>query len=113
MKKLYTLSFILQASLSFEQAFTATYDFSLVTTTSGQTNPSPVPVVAGLTFESFVAVNPSATNITGAGRSSFVDQPLGAVASDNVYANHTGVIGLGTYFQVAITLKAGTSLDLS
>ena len=89
MKKFYTLSFILLASLSSGQAFTATYDFSLVTTTSWQTDPFPVPVVAGLTFESFVAVNPSATNITGAGRSSFVDQPLGAVASDNVYINHT------------------------
>jgi hypothetical protein len=113
MKKLYTLSFILLASLSFGQVFNATYDFSLVTTTSGQTDPSPVPTAPGLTFGSFVAVNPSATNTTGAGRFSFIDQPLGAVASDNVYANHTGVIGLGTYFQVVVTPLAGTTLDLT
>lgn len=101
------------ASLSFGQPFTATYDFASVTNLSGKTDPSPVPVVEGLTFESFVAVNPTATNSTGAGRFSFIDQPLGAVAGNDVYASHTGAIGLGTYFEVVVTPSAGKKLDLS
>ena len=113
MKKLYTLLFIVATSLTFGQAFTATYDFAGVTTTSGLTDPSAVPTAAGATFGSFTAVNATATNSTGAGRFSFDNQPIGAVASSDVYTAHTGAIDLNTYFTVTITPTAGNSLTLT
>ncbi len=116
MKKLYTLLFIALTSVSFAQGpFTGTYDFALVTTTSGATDPSPVPNVAGLTFGSFTAVNTTTppTNSAGAGRFAFANQPLGAANGDNVFANYTGVLDQNIYYQVTITPLAGTTYDLT
>ena len=116
MKKLYTLLFIALTSASFAQGpFTGTYDFALVTTTSGATDPSPVPNVAGLTFGSFTAVNTTTppTNSNAGTRFSFVNQPLGATANDNVYANLTGSLDANIYFQVTITPLAGTTYNLT
>lgn len=116
MKKLYTLSFILLASLSFGQAFTATYDFASIpaSSTNGLTDPTPPPTVAGLTFNSFKALNSDTTiSSTGAGRFSFINQPIGAVASSNVYADHTGSLDANTYFTFTITPLPGTIFDLS
>jgi hypothetical protein len=116
MKKLYTLLFIALTSVSFAQGpFTGTYDFALVTATSGATDPSPVPSVAGLTFGSFTAVNTTTppTNSNAATRFSFVNQPLGATASDNVYANLAGSLDANIYFQVTITPLPGTTYNLT
>jgi hypothetical protein len=116
MKKLYTLLFIALTSVSFAQGpFTGTYDFALVTTTSGATDPSTVPSVAGLTFGSFTAVNTTTppTNSAGAGRFAFANQPLGAANGDNVFANYTGVLDQNIYYQVTITPLAGTTYDLT
>ncbi len=106
MKKFYTLSFILLVSLSFGQAFTATYDFASIpaSSTNGLTDPTPPPTVTGLTFNSFRALNSdSALSSTGAGRFSFVNQPTGAVAGSNAYADHTGSLDANTYFTFTIT----------
>jgi hypothetical protein len=117
MKKLYFLITILATSLSFGQAFTATYDFaSVVSGAGGMTDPTPVPTVTGITFGSFTAANPDTSlslNSTGAGRFSFDHQPLGATNADNVYANLTGAIDLGTYYQVTITPNTNFSINLS
>lgn len=116
MKKFYTLSFILLVSLSFGQAFTATYDFASIpaNSTNGLTDPTPPPTVTGLTFNTFRALNSDNTlNSTGAGRFSYINQPTGAVASSDVYANHTGVLSTSTYFTFTITPTPGTVFDLT
>lgn len=113
MKKIQTLSFILLASVSFGQAFTATYDFASVTSTSGLTDPSPVPIVTGLSFGKFAAVNPTATNSSGAGRLGISNQPLGATNAIDTYSSFTGAIDLGIYFEVTITPEIGYTMDLS
>lgn len=115
MKKLYTLLFISLASISFAQVFTATYDFANVTATSGATDTTPVPTVAGLTFGNFTAVNTTTppTNSASTGRFAFANQPLGAANGDNVYANYTGALSSTTYYQVTITPTAGTAFNLT
>lgn len=115
MKKLYTLFFISLASISFAQVFTATYDFAGVTATSGATDPSPVPTVAGLTFGNFSAVNTTfpPTNSASTGRFAFANQPLGAANGDNVFANFTGALSTSTYYQVTITPTSGTAYNLT
>ena len=116
MKKLYTLLLITISGLSFGQGpFTATYDFASVTTTSGAIDPTPAPVVSGLTLGSFSAVNTTTppTNSAGAGRFAFANQPLGATNGDNVFANYTGVLDQNIYYQVTITPLAGTTYDLT
>ena len=113
MKKLYILSFVLLTSLSFGQAFTGTYDFAGVTNSTGLIDPSPVPTATGVTFGSFIAVNPVATNSTGGGRFSIDNQPLGATHGDNVYANLTGALDPAIYFEVTLTPQSGNNLTLS
>ncbi len=115
MKKLYTLLFVALTGISFGQTFTATYNFANVTTTSGVTDPTPVPTAAGMTFGSFTAVNgvTAPTNSTAASRFSFANQPLGATANDNVYANLTGALDATIYFEVTVTPNAGTTYDLT
>jgi hypothetical protein len=115
MKKLYTLLFISFASISFAQVFTATYDFAGVTGTSGATDPTPVPTVAGLTFGNFTAVNTvfPPTNSAASVRFAFANQPLGAAQGDNVYANYTGALSPTTYYRVTITPTSGTAYNLT
>jgi Secretion system C-terminal sorting domain len=113
MKKIYTLSLLLAFGLSFGQAFTGTYPFSNVTSTSGLIDPTPVPVVTGLTFGAFSAKNPVAINPNAGSRFSFDNQPTGATANDNVYANLTGSLDPNTYFEVTITPNTGTTYSLT
>ena len=113
MKKIYTLSLLLACTLTFGQVFTGTYAFGSVTTTSGLTDPTPVPTAAGMTFGSFTSVNPVATNSTAASRFSFDNQVIGATNADNVYTNLTASIDLANYTQVTVTPNAGTTYDLT
>jgi Secretion system C-terminal sorting domain len=111
MKKIYILSLLLACSLSFGQAFTATYDFALVTAASGLIDPSVVPTAPGIVMGSFSAVNPTSLNSTAGGRFSIANQPLGATNADD--ATFTGAIDTGIYFQVTLTPNAGTTFNLS
>jgi hypothetical protein len=115
MKKLYTLLFLAVVSMSFGQAFTATYDFAGASTTSGLTDPSPVPTATGVTFGSFHVVNPNlgvgVMGSSGAGRFSFPNQPLGATNGNDDYFANTGSIDLGVYYEVVLT--PSTQLNLS
>ena len=94
------------------QPFTATYDFGLVTTASGTTDPTAVPTATGLTFGSFSAVgtpaNPNATV-----RFSFTDWATGGVNGNDTYSAHTGVVNTAEYYSVTITPQAGYALNLS
>jgi len=109
MKKLYTLALLALTTVSFGQAFTATYDFAGITaaSTQGLTDPTPVPTAAGVTFGSFHVVNPNlaptVTGSSGAGRFSFPNQPLGATNAVDTYASLTGTLSTAVYYEVVLT----------
>lgn len=112
MKKLYAFGLsILASTFSFGQAFTATYDFASVTSTSGLTDPTLVPTATGMTFGSFTAVNPISTNPNSGGRFSFINQPTGAT-DGAAFSALTGSPDAGTYFQVTLTPNSGIAYNL-
>ncbi len=115
MKALYSFIFIVAASISNGQPFTATYDFADVTTSSGAIDPTPVPTVPGLTMGNFVAINTvnGTTNSAAAGRFAFTRQPLGATDGETNYANLTGNIHSGIYYEVTLTPLAGYALNVT
>lgn len=100
------------ATTAFAQPFSSTYDFSLVTTSSGLTDPTTPPTATGLTFGSFTAVgylgNPNATV-----RFSFTNNILGGINGDNNFANFTGSLDLTKYYEVTLTPLAGYTLDVN
>lgn len=113
MRKIYSSLFtVFAVSMSFGQSFTGTYNFAGVTTTSGLTDPTPVPTATGVTFGSFSASNPVALNPGAAGRFVFDNQPLGA-ANGATYPALTGSVSPTTYCQVILTPQSGYSVDLT
>ncbi|MDB5192656.1 MAG: hypothetical protein JWQ96_2219, partial [Segetibacter sp.] len=100
---------------SYSQSFTATYEFTNANTTSGRTDPTPVPTAAGLTFGSFTAVAPAGNpNVLGnnpnaTGRFSFVGWPTGATNGSNTF---TGSINTGQYYEVTITPQTYYTVNL-
>ena len=116
MKKLYfSLLAVLLSTGAFAQAFTGTYDFAGVTNSTGPIDPTPVPVVTGVTFGSFSAVNTTTppTNSAASGRFAFANQPLGATNNNNDYSALTGSVDLGIYYEVTLTPQTGYSVDLN
>ena len=115
MKKLLFLSvpLIIAASIegSFGQAFTGTYDFSALTTTSGQTDPTTPPSATGVTFGSFTSAglspNPNANS-----RFSYTTNALGGVNASDNFALFTGSLNPSKYFEVTLSPGAGINLDL-
>ena len=92
--------------------FTATYDFAAVTTTSGTTDPTPVPTVANLTLGSFTAVGASA-NPNATVRFSFTGWPTGGVNANDNYAAQTGAVNPGEYYSVTLAPQPGFALNLT
>lgn len=94
------------------QVFSSTYDFSLVTATSGLTDPTTPPTAPGLTFGSFSAVgyvgNPNASV-----RFSFQTNALGGVNGVNDFSLFTGSLDTAKYFEVTLTPVLGYALDLN
>jgi hypothetical protein len=94
------------------QQFSATYNFSGVNTTSGRTDPTPVPVAEGLVFSSFQAIGeapaPSA-NPNAGGRFSFTGWPAGATNGTDVF---TGTINTGQYYQVTVSPQLNYRMSL-
>ena len=95
------------------QAFTGTYTFASVTTTSGTTDPTPPPTATGLTFGSFTAVGTNSPNPNANGRFSFVNWPTGATNANDNYSSLTGSLDPNEYYEVTLTPAAGYSIDLS
>ena len=103
-------NFLLKASMvvfaavcsinSSAQSFTATYDFSAVTATSGRTDLTTPPVATGINFTAFFATSNLSTNSSGAGRFSFTGWPVGAANGSDVF---TGNIDLTKYYEVTLT----------
>jgi hypothetical protein len=95
------------------QPFSALYPFTNVGTGTGRTDPTPSPVVPGITFGSFVAVAPAdsflSINPNAAGRFSFTGWPRGATAGSDIFA---GTIDPGSYYQVTITPQVNTLVTI-
>lgn len=115
MKKIYTISFVLASLFSFGQNFTATYDFAGIPAgaQNGLIDPTPPPIVTGLAFGIFTAINSDASQNSSSGRFAYSTQPLGGVNSSDIYINHTGTLDPNTYFTFTITPTAGTVFSLS
>jgi hypothetical protein len=91
--------------------FAANYTFDSVKTTSGLTDPSPLPVVPGLTFGAFTAVGAGAPslNSTAPFRFSLTDWTLGATNGSDVFPQEDTTT---KYFEVTITPNPGKTLNL-
>ena len=106
-----TLAIGMVASTMSAQPFSSTYDFSLVTASTGLTDPTPTPTAPGVTFGSFSAIgyvgNPNAS-----GRFSFTTNGLGSVNGSDDFSTFTGNLDLTKYFEVTLTPQVSFSLDL-
>jgi hypothetical protein len=107
-KLLLLLTFFVSA-LSWGQAFTATYTFESVTTTSGTTDPTTPPTATGVTFGSFSA-NGTPANPNAPERFSFIDWNTGATNGNNTF---TGSINTSKYYEVTIAPASGYTLDIN
>lgn len=112
-KKLLSIACLFSGLLLNAQSFTSTYSFSLVTTSSGTTDPTPVPTATGLTFGSFSAVGTPSSNPNAGGRFSFVGWPLGATNSATTVTTMTGSINPNQYYEVTLTPAANYTVSLS
>jgi hypothetical protein len=77
----------------------------------GTTDPTPPPVVAGLTFSSFISAGTDA-NPNAGGRFSFQSQPLGASNGVDDFSQFTGSLSLTAYFEVSITPVSTIEMQL-
>ena len=100
------------------QPFSVTYTFANTNNTApgtGRTDPTPVPVVSGLSFGSFTAQAPAGNpfNLSAgpnaSGRFSFTGWPTGATAGSDVF---TGTISTDQYYEVTITPQVNIRLTL-
>lgn len=91
--------------------FAATYTFDSVKTTSGLTDPSPVPTASGATFGSFSATGTS-TNPSASFRFAFSTWSRGATDGSDVFFSPQ-VDTTSKYYQVTITPDVAKLIDLS
>lgn len=91
-------------------SFAATYSFDLVTSTSGTTDPTPVPTANGVTFGSFSAVGTGTSSSAGF-RFSFTGWTLGATTGSDVFTAVSD--STDRYYEVTITPNPGSSVNLS
>lgn len=92
----------------------ASYKFSNVTTGSGTTDPTPVPVNTGTTFESPKAVGVSPNSSENASFSfSKWDNGGDTINHDTTYSALKGSINTGKYYEITLTPKYKNSLTLT
>lgn len=111
-KKLLLPCLLFSSFSIFSQAFTASYPFSAVTSSSGVNDPTPPPTATGVTFGSFSAVGVGA-NSTGAARFSFDTWGTGATNGVDTYSTMTGSLSVNKYYNVTITPMAGYAVSLT
>ncbi len=93
-------------------AFSAVFDFAEVTTQSGSTDPTALPIAEGLSFSAFkaVGVGGSSGNPSATGRFSFTGWPLGSTSGSDVF---TGSADMEKYYELTITPGQGKKFDIS
>lgn len=112
-KQLLSAGLLLLSFSVFSQAFNALYPFSMVTNSTGATDPTPSPTATGVSFSAFTAVGLSPNSSAG-GRFSFTSWGSGQ-ATDGVdtYSTMTGAIDLTKYYEVIITPTVGYGVTLT
>ncbi len=87
------------------------YAFDSVKTTSGTTDPSPLPTATGVTLGSFMAFGTPANSLAAA-RFDFADWATGSTGGtgDTLYPLMTGVINTAEYYEVTLTPQSGYSI---
>lgn len=103
---------MLSAAVSIAQNFTAVYDFTDVTNSSGLTDPTAAPMAPGVAFGSFSATGTSANSNAGS-RFSFTSWPAGATTGDDTYSSLTGTVNTSEYYGVTVGPENGYTLDLT
>lgn len=91
--------------------FNVRYDFESVTTQSGTTDPTPVPTVPGVVFGSFRAVGYTG-NPNAAAKFSWRANELGGIDGDDNFADFTGHLNAGKYFEVTLAPQGTATLSL-
>jgi len=97
--------------LQAQSSFTATYAFGSVTTSSGTIDPTPPPAVTGVTFGSFSAVGYTG-NPNASGRFSWTSSEIGGINGDDNFADFTGSLNAGKYYEVTLSPIAGYALNI-
>ena len=100
---------LLVSGLGRVQAFTATFDFSSVTMTSGTTNSTPAPTAANIIFGSFSPINVG-VNSAAEARFTFPRWPLGFINSSDVFK---GSINTIQYNEITLFPSVVYNLDLN
>ena len=90
----------------------ANYKFDDVTTTSGTTDPTAVPVIPGVTLSSMTA-NGVGANSSANGEFSFDGWPTGAPDGATNYASLTGTINTSKYYEFKVTPDVTNSMSLT
>jgi hypothetical protein len=91
------------------KVFSAVYIFSGVTTSSGNTDPTAVPIADSAKFGSFVAIGVS-SNSSATARFSFTGWPTGAISGSNTF---TGSLSATQYYEVTLAPSSGYKLDIT
>ena len=110
MKKL--ILFVTTITLSVSGFSQLLYTFDSVKTTSGTTDPTPVPVGGpGVTCGSFTAVGTPANSLA-AMRFAFANWPLGSTggATDTLFSGMTEAISTSEYYEVTLTPGVGYTI---
>jgi hypothetical protein len=111
MKHLLSASLIFLGLNVFSQSFSAMYDFSSVSSSTaantGTTDPTPPPIVPGITFGAFTAVG-TGTTAQASGAFTFSGWDNTVSNGNDAYATYTGAINPGKYYQVTITPNSST-----
>ena len=112
MKKITLLAAMTVISIcSQAQPFLGLYGFDSVKTTSGITDPSPVPTAIGVTFGSFSSVGNSA-NSGAASRFDFNHWAIGSITGDSLYSQMTGIVADTQYYEVVVGPASGYTINL-
>lgn len=91
--------------------FSVGYRFNSVTINSGTNDPTPVPTFPGIIFGSFHAVGYTG-NPTGSARFTWRSNELGGIDGDDNFADFTGDLNEGKYFEVTLAPEASYALNL-
>lgn len=109
-----TIALVSATLLANAQSFTATYSFAATSSVTGTTDPTPPPVITGITCGSFVAVGTNTAN-GSAGRFSFNGWPIATLSGTTSAASYSamgGSIDLTKYYEVMMSPTAGYAVTL-
>lgn len=94
------------------QNFSATYGFVDVSATSGNIDPSAVPLVNGIALGSFSAIGVS-SNPSASGRFSYNNWPVGGINGSDNYGDFSGALSPFAFYKVSLTVLPGYTLHLN